>query len=248
MQKFVSVIQNLRGDELNRLSPSAIVIGRKLWTENAVPGCRVRGEGLRKMEGGEWRNWSPRHSKLAAGILRTKQDPELLLPLQGSQALYLGAGHGTTVSHIHDHMCGVSNQHGGSLIAVDISPRCMRDLVTLAKKRPGIFPVLADVRNPESLRPWLNGRVNWIFQDVSQAGQVELFLEAAKHYLAPQGIALLSLKSASERIAAGGADEHYESAANALQSSGFDVLEIIQLKGWEEQHALIVARSPKSSA
>ena len=231
--------------KMNKLSNSILVLRRGLWSKNAVPGVRVRGENLRKIEGGEWRNWSPRHSKLAAGILRTKQESASLLPNQGSQALYLGAGHGTTVSHLHDHICGMENEFGGSIVAVDISSRCMRDLVGLAKQRPGLLPVLADARKPEGLRPWLNGRVDWLFQDVSQAGQVELFLDAAKHYLAAGGVALLSLKSASERIVEGGANEHYDTAAKAMEESGLEVLEIIHLKGWEEQHALISSTAPK---
>ncbi|HJM19207.1 MAG TPA: fibrillarin-like rRNA/tRNA 2'-O-methyltransferase [Candidatus Thalassarchaeaceae archaeon] len=231
--------------KMNKLSNSVLTLGRGLWSKNAVPGVRVRGENLRKMEGSEWRNWSPRHSKLAAGILRTKLEPSELLPCQGSQALYLGAGHGTTVSHLHDHLCGEQNEFGGSIVAVDISSRCMRDLVGLAKKRPGLLPVLADARKPEGLRPWLNGRVDWLFQDVSQAGQVGLFIDAAKHYLADGGVALLSLKSASERIVEGGANEHYQSAAKAMEESGLEVLEIIHLKGWEEQHALISSIAPK---
>jgi fibrillarin-like rRNA methylase len=195
------------------------------------------------MEGDEWRNWSPRHSKLAAGILRTKQESSLL-PFQGSQALYLGAGHGTTISHIHDHMCGVENEMGGSIVAVDVSPRCIRDLISLAKKRPGILPLLADARKPESLRPWLNGRVDWLFQDVSQAGQVDFFLDACEHFLAAEGIALLSLKSASERAVSGGSEEHYSNAAKAMEEVGLEVLEVIRLKGWEEQHALIIGCAP----
>ena len=231
--------------KMNKLSNSVLTLGRGLWSKNAVPGVRVRGENLRKMEGSEWRNWSPRHSKLAAGILRTKLEPSELLPCQGSQALYLGAGHGTTVSHLHDHLCGEQNEFGGSIVAVDISSRCMRDLVGLAKKRPRLLPVLADARKPEGLRPWLNGRVDWLFQDVSQAGQVGLFIDAAKHYLADGGVALLSLKSASERIVEGGANEHYQSAAKAMEESGLEVLEIIHRKGWEEQHALISSIAPK---
>jgi fibrillarin-like rRNA methylase len=120
----------------------------------------------------------------------------------------------------------------------------LRDLIRLAKVRPGLLPVLADARKPETLSPWLPNRVPWLFQDVSQAGQVDLFLGAAKNFLAPNGLALLSLKSASERISAGGAEEQYAAAAAALSDAGLDVLEVIELTGWEEQHALITGRAP----
>jgi len=228
----------------DELSENVLTQGRGLWTRNAVPGVRVRGEGLRRIRGEEWRSWSPRHSKLGAGILRTKSERPSLLPKMGSQVLYLGAGHGTTISHLHDHMCGEGNYLGGSIISVDVAPRCIRDLVSLAKKRPGILPVLADARQPDTLRPWLNGRVDWLFQDVSQAGQVDFFLSAAVNFLSPNGVSLLSLKSASEPNVEGGSEQHYAAAVDAMVESGFEVLEVIRLKGWEDQHALIVGKSP----
>ena len=229
----------------DELSENVLTQGRGLWTRNAVPGVRVRGEGLRRIRGSEWRSWSPSHSKLGAGILRTKAERASLLPKLGSQVLYLGAGHGTTISHIHDHMCGEMNYLGGSIISVDVAPRCIRDLVSLAKKRPGILPVLADARQPDTLRPWLNGRVDWLFQDVSQAGQVDFFLKAAENFLSPNGVALLSLKSASEPNVEGGSEEHYAAAADAMVASGLEVIEVIRLKGWEDQHALIVGKAPE---
>jgi len=229
----------------DELSENVLTQGRGLWTRNAVPGVRVRGEGLRRIRGSEWRSWSPSHSKLGAGILRTKAERASLLPKLGSQVLYLGAGHGTTISHIHDHMCGEMNYLGGSIISVDVAPRCIRDLVSLSKKRPGILPVLADARQPDTLRPWLNGRVDWLFQDVSQAGQVDFFLKAAENFLSPNGVALLSLKSASEPNVEGGSEEHYAAAADAMVASGLEVIEVIRLKGWEDQHALIVGKAPE---
>ena len=64
----------------DELSENVLTQGRGLWTRNAVPGVRVRGEGLRRIRGEEWRSWSPRHSKLGAGILRTKSERPSLLP------------------------------------------------------------------------------------------------------------------------------------------------------------------------
>jgi len=142
-------------------------------------------------------------------------------------------------------MCGEMNYLGGSIISVDVAPRCIRDLVSLAKKRPGILPVLADARQPDTLRPWLNGRVDWLFQDVSQSGQVDFFLKAAENFLSPNGVALLSLKSASEPNVEGGSEEHYAAAVDAMVASGLEVIEVIRLKGWEDQHALIVGKAPE---
>ncbi len=226
------------------LTDNVRIVGRGLWTLNSHRGHKVRGETIRRMKGGEWRNWSPRHSKLAAAILRTKLDKTSLLPAEGSTIIYLGAGHGTTVSHLHDAICGAGNRLASSIIAVDISARCLRDLVKLAESRPGILPLMADARKPETISPWLAGRVDWLFQDVSQAGQVDFFIKAAQNFLSNGGTALLSLKSASERHAEGGAEEHYAAAAEALTVAGLMVEETIRLVGWEEQHAVLVVRAP----
>ena len=78
------------------------MIGKSIWTKNAVKGISVRGERRRREGKIEWRNWDPNKSKIAASILKTKNNPEIFLPKIGSTCLYLGSSMGGTVSHIHD--------------------------------------------------------------------------------------------------------------------------------------------------
>lgn len=215
--------------------------GRNVWTVNANPGVAVRGESLRKFRGVEHRRWDPNRSKLGAGLLRTRNDPSLLMPNPGSTVLYLGAGHGTTISHLHDHLCGAKNRFGGRLVAVDLAPRCLRDLTYLAEHRPGLVPVLGDARKFDAWGVLIPSRVDWLFQDVAQAGQVEIFLSAVRRFLSMDGIGLLSLKAASERHNEGG-DEDIFAAAIAQLSSEVELLEHINLTGFEDQHALFVVR------
>ena len=215
--------------------------GRNVWTVNANPGVAVRGESLRKFRGIEHRRWDPNRSKLGAGLLRTRNDPTLLLPNAGSTVLYLGAGHGTTISHLHDHLCGAKNRFGGRLVAVDLAPRCLRDLTYLAEHRPGLVPVLGDARKFDAWGVLIPSRVDWLFQDVAQAGQVDIFLSAVRRFLSQDGIGLLSLKAASERHNDGG-DEDIFAAAIAQLSSEVELLEHINLTGFEDQHALFVVR------
>ena len=186
------------------MSETVLLEGRNVWTVNANPGVAVRGESLRKFRGVEHRRWDPNRSKLGAGLLRTRNDPTLLLPNAGSTVLYLGAGHGTTISHLHDHLCGAKNRFGGRLVAVDLAPRCLRDLTYLAEHRPGLVPVLGDARKFDAWGVLIPSRVDWLFQDVAQAGQVEIFLSAVRRFLSKDGIGLLSLKAASERHTEGG--------------------------------------------
>ena len=217
--------------------------GRGLWTRNAVKGVRLRDENLRRDGRIEWRSWNPRASKLAAALIRTKRDPTLLIPEPGSTALYVGAGHGTTISHLHDHLCGSDNHHGGRIVAVDLSPRCIRDLIRLSGARSGISPVLADARRLDQFAPFVPERVPWILQDVSQAGQVDLMIRICERFLAPSGVALLSLKAASERWADGGDEAKFTQAEERLTSSNLQLNERIDLRGFEDQHVMFVIRA-----
>ena len=218
--------------------------GRGLWSRNAVKGERVRDERLRRDGKIEWRSWNPSSSKLGAAIIRSSGDAGILLPEPGSTVLYIGAGHGTTISHLHDHVCGSGNHHGGSIVAVDLSARCIRDLISLAEKRPGILPVLSDARNLDDYAIFLSNRVPWILQDVSQAGQVDLMLRICNRFLSPNGIALLSLKAASERWTDGGDEARFLAAESKIAESNLELVERIDLKGLEEQHVMYLLRSP----
>ena len=166
--------------------------GRSLWTRNSVKGVSVRGERRKRDGRNEWRLWDPNRSKVAASILKTKGDAASLLPESGSTCLYLGASSGGTVSHIHDNVCGAGNHHDGQVVAVDISPRMMRDLVKLAERRQGLVPVLADARNPLAVAPYIRGKADWLHQDLSIGNQAETFVKMTSAFLADRGTALLS--------------------------------------------------------
>ena len=208
------------------------VEGRTLWSRNALKGVSLRGERLKREGRKEWRQWSPYTSKIAAGLLKCENSG--ILPPIGSTCLYLGSGHGTTISHLHDQVCGAKNQSEGTIVAVDLSPHCIRDIIHLAESRPGIVPVLADCRDLTSISPFLCSKVPWLFQDVSQSGQVDIFIQACNRYLAPRGTGILSLKSQSERDASGA----FAHAEDAIIKAGFTIVEKIDLTGWEEKHML----------
>ena len=224
------------------LSWAVRIEGRALWSENADVGVAVYGESLRNFGGTEYRRWDPSRSKLGAGIMRTKRDKSLLLPKEGSTVLYLGAGHGTSISHLHDHLCGADNDLGGRLVAVDLAPRCLRDLTHLAKTRPGLVPVLGDARKHSAWGVLLPRKVNWLFQDVAQSGQVEIFIKACQRFLNVGGVGLLSLKAASERWTGEGEDVLFAKVEEQLVENGFAVEESIKLTGYEDNHVLFVTR------
>ena len=233
-----------RGSNRRRsmLSWAVMKDGRTLWTLNAVPKKAVYGESLRNFSGTEFRRWDPTRSKLGAALVRTRRAPELLLPEEGTTVLYLGAGHGTSISHLHDHLCGAENDLSGRLIAVDLAPRCLRELTHMSKSRPGLVPVLGDARKHAAWGVLLPRKVNWLFQDVAQAGQVDIFIAACRRFLERNGTGLLSLKAASERWTGEGEEALFTSVEQTLESSGFEVEERIELAGYEDNHVLFAVR------
>jgi len=215
---------------------------RAIWSINANPKSSVYGESLKRFEGIEYRRWDPNRSKLGAGLMRTKNEKSKLLPQKGSTVLYLGAGHGTSISHLYDHLCGENNHHGGRIVAVDLASRCLRDLTHLAKTRPGLVPVLGDARKHSAWGVLIPRRVNWLFQDVAQSGQVDIFISASRRFLNIGGIGLLSLKAASERWTGEDEQQLFSSVAEKLSENGFEIEECIELTGYEDNHVLFVAR------
>ena len=112
--------------------------GSSIWTLNATKGKTVYGERLRKIKGHEYRKWDPTRSKIGAALTRSKSLEEYLIPQPGEEILYLGAGHGTTISHLHDVVCGYEKSQGRIfLINLDVF-----DLHHF-----GIVPVMADVKH-----------------------------------------------------------------------------------------------------
>ncbi len=237
----MKILNRLEGDRLGkqrRLSWAVLVDGRAIWTKNAVPKTSQYGESLRRFKGTEYRRWDPTRSKLGAALSRARQTQYELLPDEGDTCLYLGAGHGTSLSHLHDHVCGEGNEKRGRIIAVDLSPRCLRDLVHLSNIRPGLVPVLGDARNFSGWGVMVSRKVDWLLQDVSQAGQAEIFIKAVNRFLKPGGKGLLSLKAASERLTEGGEKAVFNQVREQLENAGLTINEQIDLHGLEDNHCL----------
>ena len=216
------------------------MIGKSIWTKNAVKGISVRGERRRREGKIEGRNWDPNKSKIAASILKTKNNPEIFLPKTGSTCLYLGSSMGGTVSHIHDIVCGSNNHHNGQIVAVDISPRMIRDLTALSEIRDGIFPVLADARIVEQISPFLRNHADWIHQDLSIADQAHTFVKIISNLLSNKGIGILSLKAASERSSEGDDNSRFQKAQKIIMDSGIRILERMNISSFEDQHEVFV--------
>lgn len=201
-------------------------------TRNLVPGVSVYGESLPREGGVEYRRWDANRSKLAA-YLRTGGR---IWPLhEAVSVLYLGAGSGTTVSHISD----ISPR--GTITAIEISPRSFRNLLTLAEVRPNIVPTLGDAAKPEEYGSRV-GLVEVLYQDVAQRDQVGIFLKNAE-WLRPRGIGFLMVKSRSEDVTAN-PTEIYAAAKKDVSAAGLSVLDVRVLSPYQQDHAAIVVQKP----
>jgi fibrillarin-like rRNA methylase len=102
--------------------------------------------------------------------------------------------------------------------------------------------VLGDARKHSAWGVLLPRKVNWLFQDVAQSGQVDIFIKASQRFLNVGGVGLLSLKAASERWTGEGEDILFAKVEEQLVENGFAVEESIRLTGYEDNHVLFVTR------
>ncbi len=204
--------------------------GSWLYTRNLVPGHAVYGEDLRLEGHVEYRRWDANRSKLAAYLKRRGRT----WPFRAaSSVLYLGAASGTTVSHLSD-VCA-----RGTIVAIEVSPRSFRDLVSVAERRLNLLPILADASQPATYRARASS-VDVLYQDVAQRDQESIFLRNVE-FLRPGGVGYLMHKARSKDVAARPSDL-YEDAVATLSAAGLEILDLRPLEPFEADHAAIVVR------
>jgi fibrillarin-like pre-rRNA processing protein len=202
--------------------------GRDLFTVNLEPGTRVYGETLRNVGGTEYRQWDPFRSKLAALLLRGAPS-DLLHGVRA--ALYLGGAHGTTVSHLSDIW------PAAAIFVVEKSPTSFAPLLALARRRANLFPLLADAQLPERYQADV-GPVDFLYQDVAQRNQVQIFCENARACLTSgrKGLLMLKVRSVTQR---GPAATIVREARAALEREGFSVRTETALQPFSREHVAL---------
>lgn len=201
-----------------------------LFTENLVPGVAVYGERLVKEGGSEFRSWNPRRSKLAALLLTGIKG---FLLDASSRVLYLGAGAGTTISHVSDIAAN------GSVYGVEMAPKAFQKLLVLSEQRRNLVPILSDARRPELYRR-LVGEVDVLYQDVAQREQARIYVKNARHY-APKSAGILMVKARSVDVATH-PSRIYRREAGVLQEEGFQVSAIVPLDPYQRDHVALLVR------
>jgi rRNA 2'-O-methyltransferase fibrillarin len=152
----------------------------------------------------------------------------------GSKVLYIGAAAGTTVSHVSD-IVGPN----GAVYAVEFSHRPGRDLLTVAKQRTNIIPIIEDARHPLKYRMLL-GMVDTIFADVAQPDQARIVALNAQYFLKNGGHAVISIKASCIDSTAA-PEAVFRREVGKLKSENFKPLEQITLEPYERDHAVVTA-------
>lgn len=203
----------------------------RLATKNLTPGRRVYGEWLFNYENVEYREWNHIRSKLAASLYKGVKQ---LAISSGSRVLYLGAGSGTTASHISDIV-----EQRGRIYAVEFAPRVMRELVTVADYRKNIVPILADARFPERYS-LVVPQVDVLYADVAQPEQAGIVVTNARMFLKGGGYLYLAIKARSIDVTRE-PDEIYVREIKTLEKSGFEILDVVHLDPYDKDHAMVFA-------
>ncbi len=203
-----------------------------LWTKNSVPGQKVYGERLRAYRGGEYRDWNPHRSKMAA-LLRLLPDTPWMDP--GKDMLYLGASSGTTVSHMADVL-----RPEALLYAVEFSPRSVRDLLWNVESRQNVVPILDDAGKPERYSAYIDRPVGALVQDVAQRHQVDIFLRNLP-FLAKDGVGYLFVKARSIDVAKPVRDI-FEDVERTLKANGVRVVGSVDMDPFHKEHRALVVR------
>ena len=212
--------------------PNTFYVNDILCTRNLCPGNQVYGETLYKIKGEEYRSWDPNRSKLAALILKGCK----FLPITPTtDVLYLGAANGTTASHVSD----IATL--GKIFCVEFSARAFKDLLKVADARNNMYPILEDAFYPGRYGP-LVGKVDVLYQDISQRDQLRIFIINARNFLKPHSHGILMIKSRSIDITKA-PKQIFKEIITQLNDQGFKILEQHTLEPYTKDHLGIIIKS-----
>jgi fibrillarin-like pre-rRNA processing protein len=201
----------------------------KIFTENpeTCKGIKIYNEKIVKSKEKEYRSWNPYRSKLAAAILNG-----LIIEIKpNTNVLYLGAATGTTVSHVSDMV------KNGIVFSVEASPVAVKKLIKVSEQKQNIIPILGDANHPERYSSLIS-TVDLVYQDISQRNQAEIFISNIKKYLNKGGTGVLMVKARSIDVSLK-PERAYELVCSKLEDNGLKIIEQIDLKPYEKDHAAI---------
>jgi len=205
---------------------------RKLFTKNLVRGRQVYGEKLVRDKGVEFREWNPSKSKPAAAIMKGLNQFGLK---PGDKVLYLGASSGTTVSHFSDIV-----GEKGMIFALDFAPRVVRDLVMLCEVRKNLAPLLENAFKVDDYKDKIIHPVDFLFQDIAQKNQAEIFMRNVDAFLKKGGYCHLAVKSRSVDVTKKPGKVFNE--VKAFLRERVEIVDYRELGPFEKDHAYFVCK------
>lgn len=206
--------------------------GKKLFTINLIREKKFFNENLLIQDNVEFREWDPYSSKLAAAILNNC--PNICLR-RNDVVLYLGCSHGYTASFVSD-IIGKE----GFVFAVDIAPRVLRDMIFMCNERKNIAPILADANKPYSYAERIS-QVDFLYQDIAQKNQVEIFLKNIALFLKKDGYALLAVKARSIDVTKNPKDI-FKQVRKALEEN-LTIIDSRNLEPYQKDHQFFVCKN-----
>jgi fibrillarin-like pre-rRNA processing protein len=204
--------------------PGVYTTGRTLMTVNSARDTDVYGERLVEFQDVQYRAWDPSRSKLAALVLLGGRDLGITA---SSKVLYLGAASGTTASHVADIA------PSGMVYCVEVSQRSFRDLVKVCEKRRNMIPIMADASRPSEYAELVEG-TDFVYQDIAQRDQADIFARNMQHFGAQRGILMLKSRSVDVNRDPG---EVFASVRKELVSKGVPVRKVVDLDQYAGDHA-----------
>ncbi len=205
---------------------------KKIFTVNLAPGKKVYDEKLIQKDDYELREWDPKKSKLGAAVMNGIKQ---LGFKQGDSILYLGAASGTTVSHVSD-IVGKE----GCVFALDFAPRVVRDLVYVCIDRKNTTPMMADANKPDTYAHLVLPQVDFVFMDIAQKNQTEIFTKNVKKFLKKNGLAMLALKARSVDVTKK-PKEIFNIVRKELENN-FKIVDEKNLAPFEKDHTIFLVR------
>ena len=152
----------------------------------------------------------------------------------GTHVLYLGAAQGTTVSHVSDII-----GDKGFAVAVEFSPKAMKDLLMVAESRENIIPILADANKPSDYKDFLVD-IDVVYQDVAQPNQSEILVKNVN--ASKPEWAMIAVKSRSIDVTKN-PKEIFEKVVKYAENHGLELVERVGLNPYEKDHEMLVFKT-----
>ena len=136
------------------------------------------------------------------------------------------------MSHISDIL------EKGRIYAVENSPISMKKLLNVCEKRSNVIPILNDAFHLERYEI-IVPTVDFVYQDISQRNQAEIFIENIQKYLGKKGKAILMVKARSIDVSLK-PKKVYDDVCSKLKKEKLKIFDVIDLSPYEKDHAAIL--------